>query len=159
MKDQIIGKAIILGNDVNSDILHPSRYFSLDKKTRASGFLANNPKNEAAGTIILAGRNFGVGSSRESVVRGIKEAGVLAIAAQSVSRIFLRNAVNNGLPVFCGLRTIEGVRDNDLLILDQKENRLICQARSLSAAFDPLDDYLNAVLEAGGLLNYLDMRW
>ena len=95
----IEGAALVLGDDVNTDILQPSRYFSLEARRRVAGVLAGQrERGTLAGIVILAGRNFGVGSSRESVARGMIEAGVAAIAAASVSRIFLRNAVNRGLP-------------------------------------------------------------
>ena len=158
MKSRIMGKALVLGDDVNTDVLQPSRYYSLDESTRASGVLANSHPREVAGTIIVAGENFGVGSSRESVIRGLLEAGVLGITARSVSRIFLRNAINQGLPVFSGLGDARAVQDGDEVSLDLRSNLFVCESRALSLPVDSLDPYLSAVLEAGGLMKCLGLK-
>jgi len=159
VRELIEGAALVLGDDVNTDILQPSRYFSLEARRRVAGVLAGQrERGTLAGIVILAGRNFGVGSSRESVARGMIEAGVAAIAAASVSRIFLRNAVNRGLPIAAGLdrAACATIATGDRVALDLRAQREICTSRSVSAAVDPLDPYLAAVLHAGGLLPYLE---
>ena len=143
----------MLGDDVNTDILQPSRYFSIHSSTRASGILAGSGKPRLDASIIVAGNNFGIGSSRESVVRGLIEAGVMAVAAKTVARIFLRNAINNGLPVFAGFDGVAAVHDGDLLHLDT-ENHILLRKDS-KWPIEPLDPYLQGILEAGGLRRYL----
>lgn len=156
MRPRITGKAIVLGDDVNTDILQPSRFFSLSAERRKAGVLADASGKALDGAVILAGRNFGVGSSRESVIRGIAEAGVRAVAARSISRIFLRNAINHGLPAFAGLENTTGIETGDIVQLDCAPPRLACAPRGIERPLEPLDAHLAAVLQAGGLARYME---
>ncbi len=153
----IHGRALVLGDDVSTDVLQPSRYFSLDAGTRAAGVLAGQDSPPVAGAIIVAGRNFGAGSSREAVIRGMKEAGVRGVAARSLSRIFLRNAINHGLPVFAGLDESSGLAEGDEVVLDPSVPCLRTPDGTPSWPLDGLDAHLAAILEAGGLLPFLGL--
>ncbi len=156
MSGCITGGAILLGDDVNTDILQPSRFFSLSTERRVAGVLCGNAQGALDGAIVVAGRNFGVGSSRESVIRGIVESGVRAVVARSISRIFLRNAVNHGLPAFEGLERMDGLEQGDLVRIDPERGRFICEARGIERPVKPLDAYLAAILKAGGLRRYME---
>lgn len=153
----LTGRVHLLGDDVNTDELHPSQYFSLDPSRRAEGALAvcGGRDRVGEGSIILVGGwNLGIGSSRESTVRGLVEAGVTAVLARSMARIFLRNAVNAGLAV--GLREagFDAVRPNEVLRLDLAAERLL-REDGTQLPLDPLDGHLRAVLAAGGLVPFL----
>jgi len=95
------GKAIVLGDDVNTDLLHPPAFFSPDDEQAVAGAFAGLEIDlESLGPppyIVVAGTNFGCGSSRESTVRALKRAGVVAVAARSFSHIFHRNALAVGI--------------------------------------------------------------
>ena len=156
MTVRITGRAIVLGDDINTDILQPSRFFSLSRERRVSGVLGGEAEDALAGSVVVAGRNFGVGSSRESVIRGIIESGVRAVAAHSISRIFLRNAINHGLPAFAGLESAAGLKTGDHVCIDCGQARLWCEARGIGYALQPLDPYLAAVLDAGGLQPFME---
>lgn len=155
MQGRISGPAIVMPDDVNTDLLQPSRFFSLDKANRVSGVLTGLGKETVAGAIIVGGRCFGVGSSREAVIRGLIEAGIRAVVARSVSRIFLRNAVNHGLPVFQGLEPEHGLEEGDNIEIDLSACVLRCPGKGIERGFEPLDPYLESVLASGGLLGYL----
>ena len=97
-------KLIVLGHNVNTDLLHPPRYFSLRRDRVREGFLRGLDPDVAEsfrpGDIIVAGSNFGCGSSRETTVQSMLYNGVTAVISVSFARIFYRNAINNGLPVY-----------------------------------------------------------
>lgn len=144
---------------MNTDELHPSCYFSLDPERRAAGALGglSVPTPALAGPrILVAGWNLGIGSSRESTLRGLVEAGVRGILARSCARIFLRNAINAGLPVGLRQEGFPGLDDELELQLDWAEVTFAVSGTARSLRLDPLDAHLRAVLEAGGLVPYLD---
>lgn len=156
------GKALLMGDHVNTDVLHPSRFFSLDDKTVRSGFLQAAAGYEAvggsdlSGKIIVAGENFGCGSSRETGARAFLLAGVQAVVARSLARIFSRNVRNLGLPaVECP--ELPALPADALVQLDLRSWRLHAPEAGVSVAITPLDPYWVAVLEAGGLMPFLGL--
>ena len=101
--DPIVGRAWVFGDEINTDTMAPGLYFKESMAVMAQHCLeAIDPDfapNVRPGDIVVAGRNFGVGSAREQAAMAFRELGVGAILAQSFSRIFYRNAINFGLPV------------------------------------------------------------
>lgn len=159
---KIQGKALIMGDNVNTDVLHPSRFFSLDDRTVRSGFLQAASGYEQVGggdltgRVIVAGENFGCGSSRETGARAFLLAGVRAVVARSLARIFSRNVRNLGLPaVECP--SLPALPPDVELELDLASGRLFVPAASLDLPLAPLDPFWVAVLAAGGLLPFLGL--
>jgi 3-isopropylmalate/(R)-2-methylmalate dehydratase small subunit len=159
---KIAGKALIMGDNVNTDVLHPSRFFSLDDRTVRAGFLQAAAGFEQvgggdlAGRVIVAGENFGCGSSRETGARAFLLAGVQAIVARSLARIFSRNVRNLGLPaVECP--SLPALAPDVEVELDLAQNRLRVPATALELPLVPLDPFWAAVLAAGGLLPFLGL--
>lgn len=160
----IEGKTLIMGDNVNTDMLHPSRFFSLDDKQVRAGFMqaAANYEDvgggDVSGSILLAGDNFGCGSSRETGARVFLLAGIRAVVARSMARIFSRNVRNLGLPaVECPdlprqLNEITQVR------LDMKDWALEIPSLSCSLPLRPIDPYWKAVIQAGGLMPFLGFK-
>jgi 3-isopropylmalate dehydratase small subunit len=176
---RITGRVWKLGDHINTDILHPSPYFSLNEarvkeglvegmerlganakflhppfsKGGRGGILAKkDPSNE--GLIIVAGENFGCGSSRETSVRGLKSFGVRGVLAASFARIFFRSLINLGLPAIeCG-EIQNAVRDGDLIHISIKEG-LIELIDGIRLPFTPIDPHIKKILEVGGLIPYL----
>jgi 3-isopropylmalate/(R)-2-methylmalate dehydratase small subunit len=166
----IVGKALRLGDHVNTDELHPSRFFSLDDATVRSGFLKAvagrtvaqpEPGRETTGRssdgqIVIAGVSFGVGSSRETGARVFVLNGIRAIVAVSFARIFYRNVMNLGLPALVcpGLSHI-APSDGDRVEVDLERGRVRFGAVELIT--EPLDPYFRALVDAGGLTGFLGL--
>jgi 3-isopropylmalate/(R)-2-methylmalate dehydratase small subunit len=159
---KITGPALVMGDNVNTDVLHPSRFFSLDDRTVRSGFLQAAAgyeqvgSTDLAGRVIVAGQNFGCGSSRETGARAFVLAGVRAVVARSLARIFSRNVRNLGLPaVECP--SLPALEPDAVVELDLARGRLLVPAASLDLPLTPLDPFWVQVLEAGGLLPFLGL--
>jgi 3-isopropylmalate/(R)-2-methylmalate dehydratase small subunit len=109
--------------------------------------------NVRSGDIVVAGRNFGMGSSREHAPMVIKISGASAVVAKSFARIFYRNAVNIGLPVIiCETDMIE---DGDELSIDIGEGRLVDETKGFELKFSPMPPAMMGILSEGGLIAYI----
>ncbi len=155
------GAALCLGDHVNTDALHPSEFYSLDPERVRAGFLGAVPGRQGAGVgvhgprVLVAGENLGGGSSRETTVTALKLAGVQAVVAVSVARIFFRNAMNLGVPArrVADPAAIREILEGDPLQLEDDVLRNLRTGRALGLV--PLDPHERRVLAAGGLLPWL----
>ncbi len=159
LKKVFIGKAFLLGDHVNTDILHPPDYFSLKKDTIASGlskgaedFIARMGRDD----IIVAGRNFGCGSSRESSARSFAYNGIAVIVAESFARIFYRNLTNQGIYLITCPGISKKAVPREPLVIDLEKNEIRSQDRDWAIPCDPLTRYVQRVLGKGGLLKFLE---
>lgn len=148
------------GDDVNTDLMIPGRYLdNYDPSHLAShameGLDGDFAKNVGEGDIVLAGRNFGCGSSREQAVIALKSSGVRAVVAVSYARIFYRNSVNLGLPVYESAEAYESFDDGDRAILDVAECILSHLDGSKKAKLEDLPQHLKGILDSGGLLPFV----
>jgi 3-isopropylmalate/(R)-2-methylmalate dehydratase small subunit len=153
------GKAHIFGDDVNTDYIISGKYKfkTLDMDELACHCMEDvDPEfsiKVQPGDFIVAGGNFGCGSSREQAPLVIKHAGVSAVLARSFARIFFRNAINKGLPaVECDT---SGIQAGDELEVDLGEGRVANLTRGTEAAITPLPVVMMDILAAGGLTEYL----
>jgi 3-isopropylmalate/(R)-2-methylmalate dehydratase small subunit len=153
------GQALVLGHDVNTDELHPSRFFSLDDARVRSGFLQAVPgrRGEAieGHRIVVAGRNFGIGSSRETGARVFVLSGVQAVVAESYGRIFERNVMNLGLPAFVCPGIHGKVEEGEALSIDLQTRVLITTKGTYP--LQSVDPYQQALVDAGGLMAWLGL--
>jgi len=159
---RITGRVWKLGDHINTDILHPSPYFSLNEARVKEGLvegmerLGTNAKKDSPdeGIIIVAGENFGCGSSRETSVRGLRSFGVRGVVAKSFSRIFFRSLTNLGLLALECRDIQERVKDGNSVLLSIEEGwvELMDKRRF---PFSPIDTHIKKILEAGGLIPYL----
>ena len=153
----ISGKAWVFGNDIDTDQIIPSQYLLLPaieemKKYAFETLMPDFPKEVNKGDIIVAGENFGCGSSREQAPRILKELGVSAIIAKSFARIFYRNAINIGLPaVVCN---IENVKKGDEIHVDINKGFVKVGGKEYSATKFP--EHLMRILDAGGMIEYIN---
>ncbi len=156
----MMARAWVFGDNVDTDQIIAGRYLvKLDPRELAKHVMeAADPKFASKvrrGDVIIAGRNFGCGSSRERAPLALKAAGISAIVAESFARIFYRNAVNRGLPVLTCAGVRRGFKTGDKVGVDMREG----EARNLSTGktfrVEPLPDFLLTILRAGGLLPYL----
>jgi len=155
---KITGKVHVYGDDINTDAIIPGKYTkTLDIKTFADHVLEDlDPefKNVVQpGDILVAGANFGCGSSREQAALALKVAGVSVVIAKYFARIFFRNAINVGLPVL-EVREFDIVTGDQLAIdLEAGKVENLTRAKSYSAAKMP--QVMIDILQEGGLVNYL----
>lgn len=159
------GRALVLGEHVNADLLHPPAFFSLDAARVRSGFLAGLGWNADPGTadgrwIVVAGRNFGCGSSRETTVDALRRGGVVALVAPSFGRIFERTATALGLPCFTTADTaaLAAVAQHAEVAIDPSVPSLLGEAGGAQVVLDRPDPFLEGVRDAGGLLEWLEQR-
>ncbi len=157
MDERMTCRAVKLGDNINTDMIVPGKYLStLDPEVLAQHVLEGVdeelPSKIREGDVIVAGENFGCGSSREHAPIALKAAGISVVVAESCARIFFRNAINVGLPVII-CPGISSVDDELELELDFSAGRVI--AGSKRFAFEPFSAEVSEILEAGGLVQLM----
>lgn len=158
MELHIRGRAYCFGDDIDTDQIYPGNYLEITDPEKIAehcleGADPNFVKEFEEGGIILAGSNFGCGSSREHAAIAIKGSGVKAIVAKSFARIFYRNAINLGLvAIQCkGLDSIQGCPDN--LSIDFRSSTITFEQgqKVITLPFEPFSDYAMEILSSGGI--------
>jgi 3-isopropylmalate/(R)-2-methylmalate dehydratase small subunit len=152
------GRVWKYGDNINTDVIFPGKYtYSInDPNEMAKHALEdldpNFSKNVKKGDIIVAGRNFGCGSSREQAATCLKYAGIGAVIAKSFARIFFRNAINQGLPVIQCSEAVEVIEKGDEIEIDFNKGKIITKRGIFN--FPPLPDTVLQILKDGGLIPY-----
>ncbi len=156
------GRTWKYGNNVNTDVIFPGKYTYTvkDVSEMAKHALEDlDPRfasNVNSGDIVVAGTNWGCGSSREQAVTCLVGAGVKVLVAKSIARIYFRNAVNGGLlPIVCPT-AVEAIQDGEIITVDVDSCTVLCAGGTF--AFPPLSPSLKAILEAGGLIPMLKQK-
>lgn len=153
------GKAWKFGDDISTDHIAPGRYFHLrtDLKALSEHLLEDaDPdfaKNVKEGDIIVAGRNFGLGSSREHAPRIIKIKGISCVLAKSFARIFFRNAINIGLPLL--EVDTKGIDTGDELEIDLSKGKIKNITKNLDFDAHPIPDFMLNIIKDGGLVEHI----
>jgi 3-isopropylmalate/(R)-2-methylmalate dehydratase small subunit len=153
------GRVWKYGDDVNTDVIFPGKYTyqPMEPEEMAQHAMEDlDPdfaKNVRPGDVIVAGKNFGCGSSREQAATCLKAAGVAAVVAESFSRIFFRNAINNGLPVIELASGTGSIEKGDAVEVDFEAGVVIHNAAE--HRFPPLPPEVLAILEDGGLIPHV----
>ena len=161
MENKITGRVWRYGDDVNTDVIFPGKYtYSItDRKEMAQHALEDlDPefvKNVRPGDIIVAGKNWGCGSSREQAVIALKEVGVGAIVARSFARIYFRNCINEGLPIVT-CDAVDTVNTGDEVTIDFQTGKVATPGREYT--FPPLDPSVLEILDSGGLVPYVKKK-
>jgi 3-isopropylmalate/(R)-2-methylmalate dehydratase small subunit len=153
------GQAIKLGDNINTDFIISGRYkFSItDMKELAKHIMEDIdpgfPKKIISGkSVIVAGKNFGLGSSREQAPCVIKEAGIIAVLATSFARIFYRNSFNIGLALV--QTDTEGIAESDILNIDLDKGTIRNISQNTDLKIKPLPRFMQDILTEGGIVNY-----
>lgn len=153
------GRVWKYGDDINTDVIFPGKYTYTvtDPQEQAKHALEDLDPTFVSGVkpgdMIVAGKNFGNGSSREQAVGCIKYSGVTAIIAKSFGRIYFRNAVNNGLvPITCAA-AVDAIQNGEAIEVDLDAHKIKCPAGSFD--FPPLSPTLLTIIETGGLIQML----
>jgi 3-isopropylmalate/(R)-2-methylmalate dehydratase small subunit len=162
MIDIRTGRAFVFGDNIDTDILAPGYAMKLDPETLASHCLeALDPgfaTSVRPGDVLVAGTNFGLGSSREQAAVSLKLLGISAVLARSFARIFYRNAINLGLPALV-LPVSADIRSGDLLTVDAAEGKVVNVTRHVNYSTAPMPPHLIAMIESGGLIPHLRRRF
>ena len=154
----IKGRVWKYGDDVNTDVIFPGKYTYTvsDPKDMAQYALEDlDPtfaKQVQPGDIIVAGKNWGNGSSREQAVTCIKQAQVGAIVAKSFARIYGRNCINNALPALTCPQAVDAIENGEVIEINMESGQIKCAAGTFH--FPPLPTNVLAIVEAGGLIEY-----
>jgi len=153
------GKAFLFGDDISTDHIAPGRYFHLRSNLpELAKHVLEDAREDFAGAVtpgdfVVAGNNFGLGSSREHAPRIIKMAGAGAVIAKTFARIFFRNAINVGLPVI--MLDTDGIEEGDALEIDLERGVLTDVTKGFERTFPPLPAVMQKILTDGGLVDHV----
>ncbi|MFW6128851.1 MAG: 3-isopropylmalate dehydratase small subunit [Candidatus Aminicenantaceae bacterium] len=152
------GKVWKYGDNVNTDVIFPGKYtYSISEPEEMARHAMEDLDPDFAekvqsGDVIVAGRNFGCGSSREQAATCLKFAGVQAVVAKSFARIFFRNAINQGLPVIVSEEASERICTGDEIEIDLSSGKINSDKGEF--CFPPFPEKVMGILNAGGLIPY-----
>ena len=151
------GKAIKYGDNVDTDVIIPARYLNTsDKKELAAHCMEDLDKEFTkkvnVGDIMVAGYNFGCGSSREHAPIAIKESGISLVIARSFARIFYRNSINIGLAIVECAEAVDGISENDLVEADLEGGVIYNRTTGESFQTKPFPSFIQNIIENGGLV-------
>jgi len=155
----IKGRVFKYGDDINTDVIFPGRYtYSITEpeKMAEHAFEDLDPefvKKVKKGDVIVAGKNFGMGSSREQAVVALVYAGISAVIAKSFARIYFRNAINNGLLVIESPEAVEVINEGDTVEIDTEKNEIRVKGKIFK--FPELAPEVLEIVKKGGLVEYV----
>ncbi len=151
------GKAIKYGDNVDTDVIIPARYLNTsDKKELASHCMEDIDKDFSskvnAGDVMVAGFNFGCGSSREHAPIAIKESGISVVIAKSFARIFYRNSINIGLAIVECPEAADGIADGDVVEADLDAGLIYNKTTGKQFKTEPFPEFIQKIISNGGLV-------
>ncbi|MFH1077139.1 MAG: 3-isopropylmalate dehydratase small subunit [Pseudomonadota bacterium] len=154
------GKTWKFGDNIDTDLIIPARYLvTSDPDELAKHVMedadAEFSKKIASGDIIVAGKNFGCGSSREHAPIAIKHAGIACIIAESFARIFFRNAFNTALPIFESPEAAQGIQQGDIVSIDADTGVITNKTTGKDFKSASIPEFMKKLIEAGGLIPYV----
>lgn len=155
-----MGKAWKFGENLNTDEIIPARYnLTIEEKELAKNvFCEIKPdfaKKVQPGDVVVAGNNFGCGSSREHAPVAIKGSGAVCVIAGSYARIFFRNAINIGLPILECPEAAAEIEEGDQVEVDLASGKIEDHTRGTAYQARPLPDFVLKIVAAGGIVNFL----
>ncbi|CEO88933.1 3-isopropylmalate dehydratase small subunit [Syntrophaceticus schinkii] len=160
---QIKGTVYKFGNDVDTDQIIPARYLNTTDPVELAAHCMEDADPEFAaavqpGAVMVAGKNFGCGSSREHAPIAIKAAGVSCVIASTFARIFYRNAVNIGLPILECPEAAAALEEGDMVEVNLAEGVIRNLTRPGEYQSAPFPSFMQEIIEQGGLINYVQER-
>ncbi|XOB63488.1 3-isopropylmalate dehydratase small subunit [Campylobacterota bacterium DY0563] len=155
---KITGKVWNFGANIDTDVIIAARYLNSSDPEHLAKYVMEDadpdfPKKLQKGDIIVAGENFGCGSSREHAPIALKAAGVAAVVAPSFARIFYRNAFNMGLPIFELPESLE-IKEGEEISIDLAEGIITNNTKNKTYKFIPIPEFMQELIQTGGLINY-----
>ena len=152
------GKVWKFGDNIDTDLIIAARYLNTSEPKELAKYVMEDADPQfvskmSEGDIIVAGENFGCGSSREHAPIALKAAGISAIIAPSFARIFYRNAFNMGLPIFELPESVE-IAEGDTVKVDMDKGEVINISQAKSYKFTPIPEFMQELVDAGGLIAF-----
>jgi 3-isopropylmalate/(R)-2-methylmalate dehydratase small subunit len=154
------GKAWKFGNDINTDEIIPARYLNSSDPAELAKHCMEDADPDfirkiSKGDIIIGGKNFGCGSSREHAPISIKAAGISCIIAVSFARIFFRNAFNMGLPIFNCPEAAENIKEGDEIQVSPETGLIKDLTTGKEYEANPIPEFMRNLIKSGGLMKYV----
>lgn len=160
---KVQGKAIKYGNNVDTDVIIPARYLNTTDPAELASHCMEDLDTTFAermqkGDIIVAGSNFGCGSSREHAPIAIKASGISCVIAQTFARIFYRNAINIGLPIIECPEAAADISEGDKLEIDFDTGVINNRTKGVSYKGVPFPEFMQKIIAADGLIGYIGQK-
>lgn len=157
------GKAYKFGNDIDTDAIIPARYLNTTNRDElAKSCMEDADKTFATrvkkGDVIVAGKNFGCGSSREHAPIAIQAAGVSCVIAENFARIFFRNAINIGLPIIESKEASSGIKDGDTVEVDTAAGLIRNLTTQATFKIEKYPPFMQKIINSGGLMRSIAKR-
>ncbi len=157
------GTAYKYGDNVDTDVIIPARYLAIqDRKELAEHAMedidADFVKKIKKGDLVVAGKNFGCGSSREHAPLVLKESGVSCVIAQTFARIFFRNAINIGLPIIECEEAAKAIADGDTVEVEFDSGKITDVTTGQTFTGQPFPEFMQKIIISGGLINYINQK-
>ncbi len=154
----IEGNVWKFGDNIDTDLIIAARYLNTSEPSELAKHAMEDADPEFIkklnkGDVIVAGENFGCGSSREHAPISLKAAGVSAVVAKSFARIFYRNAFNMGLPIF-ELKEADEISEGDKIKIDLDAGKIENSTKNKEYSFTPIPPFMQELIQTGGLINH-----
>ncbi len=155
----IRGKVWTFGDDIDTDAIIPARYLTTTDMAELAVHLMEDadpsfPQKVSPGDLIVAGKNFGCGSSREHAPLALKGAGISCVIAENFARIFYRNAINIGLPILESAEAAAALQEGEVVEVDL-QNGVIQDSSGRKYTAVPFPPFMQEIMARGGLINYV----
>ncbi len=155
---EFAGKAHVFGRDIDTDAIIAARYLNVSDPDELAAHCMEDIDPDFVnriqkGDIVVAGENFGCGSSREHAPITIKATGISAVVAKSFARIFYRNSINIGLPILECPEAVDAISDGDELKIDADTGEIVDMSTGQSFKAEPFPEFINEIINEGGLVN------
>jgi 3-isopropylmalate/(R)-2-methylmalate dehydratase small subunit len=159
----IEAKAIVYGNNVDTDVIIPARYLNITDVVELTTHCMEDLDSKyfdkvKGGAVIVAGKNFGCGSSREHAPIVIKESGAFCVIAETFARIFYRNAINIGLPIIECPDAVKELSEGDIVQVDLQNGLIVNKTKGKSYSIPPYPEFMQQIVDAGGLMEYVTQK-
>lgn len=160
---KVKGRVFKYGNDVDTDVIIPARYLNTTSESELASHCmedidAEFVKKVKKGDIIVAGDNFGCGSSREHAPIAIKASGISLVIANSFARIFYRNSINIGLPILECPAAVKAIKEGDTVSCSLDEGKIFDETTGESFTAEPFPPFIREIISDGGLIKHLERR-
>ena len=156
----VSGKVFKYGDNVDTDVIIPARYLNVSDPVELASHCMEDidldfVKNVKPGDIMVAGKNFGCGSSREHAPIAIKQSGISVVIARTYARIFYRNAINTGLAIIECDEAVDGIDAGDDVEVDFDTGIITNKTKNEIYKGQPFPAFIQGIISAGGLLKYI----